>query len=450
MIGVIGPADSVALATSVAAEHGIANQVIGRAYRRVEDAPALAHDLDRICQVLLFTGRVPYSLARAPATLTAALRYVPHSGADLYRTLVHLLREHRGALPRISLDTIEPAIIREAYEDLGLEPPRHILALEADGDPERIRGTAEIVAFHRRLAEAGEVDVCVTCLGEVDLELRESGFRTWRIAHTRSVVREALDAAALQARLALTETTQPAAVIVALTPERLSGAATRSLDGRARDELQRRRRRARDAALDLATRLQGRLADVDDQTFIVHTNRGAIEGAVVRRAMGHGGPLDPERLPGVEIGIGIGATVPAAEENARRALLMGERDGELHIAASDGAVTRLGRTGPAETLRLRETDEAMMQLGRQLGLGPLALTRLTRAVRRVDASAVTAAELAQAYGIEARSARRLMTALQRAGIASPQGRQGGPRAGRPQTVYRIDVGRLVPREGDRG
>ena len=166
--------------------------------------------------------------------------------------------------------------------------------------------------------------------------------------------------------------------------------------------------------------------------------------------MGHGGPLDPERLPGVEIGIGIGATVPGAEENARRALLMGERDGELHIAASDGAVTRLGRTGPAETLRLRETDEAMMQLGRQLGLGPLALTRLTRAVRRVDASAVTAAELAQAYGIEARSARRLMTALQRAGIASPQGRQGGPRAGRPQTVYRIDVGRLVPREGDRG
>jgi hypothetical protein len=288
-------------------------------------------------------------------------------------------------------------------------------------------------------------------LGEVDLELRESGIRSWRIAHTRSVLREALDSAALQARLAITETTQPAAVIVALAAQPPSGLAARRSNGVSGDDLQRRRQRARDAALDLAERLQGRLGDLDGETFIVHTNRGAIEGAVVRRAMGHGGPLAPERLPAdVVIGMGIGATVPGAEENARRALLMGERDGELHLAAADGSVMRVGRDGPVETLHLRETDQAMTQLARQLGFGPLALTRLTRALRQVDASAVTAAELAQAYGIEPRSARRLMTALQRAGIASPQGRQGGPRAGRPQIVYRIDVGRLVPMKGDPG
>ncbi|MEZ4595733.1 MAG: hypothetical protein R3C32_02210 [Chloroflexota bacterium] len=57
---------------------------------------------------------------------------------------------------------------------------------------------------------------------------------------------------------------------------------------------------------------------------------------------------------------------------------------------------------------------------------------------------MTAAELARAYGIEARSARRLTTSLQRAGIATATGRQGGGGAGRPQTVYRIDVGRLIP------
>jgi hypothetical protein len=41
-----------------------------------------------------------------------------------------------------------------------------------------------------------------------------------------------------------------------------------------------------------------------------------------------------------------------------------------------------------------------------------------------------------------------MTALGRAGIATRLGRQGGARAGRPQTVYRIDVSRLIPAEGD--
>jgi len=178
MIGVIGPADSTALALSVAAEVGLADVVVGRSYASVETSLGLARELDRVCQVLLFTGRVPYALARASDSLGATLRYVPHSGADLYRTLVHLLRAYRGELPRVSLDTIQPALVREAYEDLGLEPPRHILPLEVDGDPDRVRAAADIVAFHLARFQAGDVDVCVTCLGEVDRELRAAGVRT--------------------------------------------------------------------------------------------------------------------------------------------------------------------------------------------------------------------------------------------------------------------------------
>lgn len=444
MIGVIGPTDSTALALAVAAEEGLSDQVVGRAYGTVEEALGLAAELDRVCQVVLFTGRVPYALARASDELRASLRYVPHSGADLYRTLVHLLREFRGELPRISLDTIGRTVVREAYVDLGLEPPEHILSLTSDADPERIRPTAEIVAFHLERFQAGDVDVCVTCLGEVDRELRAAGVRTWRIAHTRAVLRDALHQAELAARLAITETTQPAAILVQLPEPR---------DGSTGDpgsyEAQRRRLRMREAALDLAERLKGRLAELDEATFIVHSDRGTVEGAVSRLMAGQGGPLDPERLPpDLRVGVGVGATVPGAEENARKALVMGARDGDLHVAYPDGAVVRASRDRPAETFHLRATDGPSLRIARELGLGPLALSRLTQALRQVDASAVTAAELAQAYGIEARSARRLMTALQRAGIATRLGRQGGPRAGRPQTVYRIDVGRLIPAEGE--
>ena len=107
MIGVIGPSDSTALALAVAAEEGLSDQVVGRAYGSVEEARGLAAELARICQVVLFTGRVPYALARASDELRASLRYVPHPGADLYRTLVHRLREFHGELPRSSLDTIQ-------------------------------------------------------------------------------------------------------------------------------------------------------------------------------------------------------------------------------------------------------------------------------------------------------------------------------------------------------
>jgi hypothetical protein len=203
--------------------------------------------------------------------------------------------------------------------------------------------------------------------------------------------------------------------------------------------------RAREEILDFAERLQGRLADFDEETFIVYTNRGTIERAISNLMAGHGGPLEFHRLRSdLRVGVGLGATVSAAEENAQRALVMGERQGDLHVVFADGEVFGASLGQPPSTYRLRETDQPTIRLAQELGLGPLALTRLTRALRQVDPSSVTAAELARAYGIQARSARRLITSLQRAGIATRLGRQGGPRAGRPQTVYRIDMGRLVP------
>jgi hypothetical protein len=442
VIGVIGPADSVALTLSVAEEMGVSDQVVGCSYRDIDGALDLARALDRVCQVLLFTGRVPYAIARASNLLEARLRYVPHSGADLFRVLAHLLRDHHGTLPRISLDTIEEAVVREAYADMGADPPSHVLALETTGDPERVRSASDIVAFHLALARAGEVDVCVTCVGEVDRELRAAGVRTWRISHTRVAIREALQQAHLAARLSMTESSQPAVVLVHAASLREGGTTT---VGAGAYHLQRQRFRMRQAVLDLAERLQGRLAEVDEATIIVYTSRGALESAVARPSADPGGPFD---LAGVVedlgVGGGLGATVAAAEEHARQALALGERDGGLHVVYQDGSVVRATRTGPAATFRLRRTDAGALQIARELGIGPLALASLMQALRKVDASAVTAAELARAYGIEARSARRMMTSLQRAGIATATGRQGGGGAGRPQTVYRIDVGRLVP------
>lgn len=438
MIGVIGPRDSIDLARAVASEEGLDENVVTRAYDLVEEAPALARELDEVCQVLLFTGRVPFALGRQ-ATLRADLQFVPHSGADLYATLVRLLREFKGVIPRVSVDTIEPEVVQEAYEDLGLEPPRHVFPIEVQADEGGVRSSNDIVSFHLAHYRAGDVDVCLTCLGSVYRDLRAAGVPAWRITHTKSVMRGALRQAHLAARLAITETTQPAAVLI-----KVPGLRVGSTDGTGPYEVQRRRLRAREAILDFAERLQGRLSDLDDETFIVYTNRGAIEGAVSRLMAGHSGPLELQRLPSdARVGVGMGSTVSGAEENALRALVMGEQHGDLHVAFADGEVLRASRERPPTTFQLRETDESTRRLAKQLGLGPLVLTRLTQALRQVDTTAVTAAELARAYGIEARSARRLMTSLQRAGIATRLGRQGGPRAGRPQTVYRIDLDRLV-------
>jgi hypothetical protein len=370
--------------------------------------------------------------------LRATLQFVPHAGADLYRTLVLLLREFGGVLPRLGIDTIEEPIVNEAYDDLGLEPPARVIPLDAEADEPAIRSASDLFQSHRALYEAGEVDLCLTCVGSVHRQLIAAGVPAERITHTRSAMREALRQASLAARLALTETTQPAVVLVAVP-----GLRTGTEDG-GPYEIQRRRLRVHEALLDVAERLQGRLADLDDERFIVYTSRGAIEEALSRLMDGHDGPLRAERFPPeARIGVGLGATVAAAEENAQRALVMGERHGDLHVAFPGGEVIGASTDRHSARYRLRETGGTSVRLARELGLGPLALARLTRALRQVDPTAVTASELARAYGIEPRSARRLITSLLRAGVATKLGRQGGARAGRPQTVYRIDIARLI-------
>jgi hypothetical protein len=199
------------------------------------------------------------------------------------------------------------------------------------------------------------------------------------------------------------------------------------------------------AVVELAEALQGRMAELDDETLIVYSNRATIEAALARLTADRSGPLAvTSRGSKGRMGIGLGATVPAAEENARRALVMGERYGDLHVALPDGQVLLATADHAEGRYRLRETHEPTLRIAEQLGLGPLAFGRLVRALRQLDVTSVTSTDLARAYGIEPRSARRLMTTLERAGIATRMGVQGGPAAGRPQTVYRIDVSMLMP------
>jgi hypothetical protein len=223
VIGIIGPADSTALLVDLAPALGLGDRLVTRVYAAIDEAPALARELDPVCRVLLFTGRAPYTLCRRLRELTAVLQYVPQSGADLYCTLIHLLQEFDGTLPRVSLDTIEPWVVGEAYADAALPPPRHLISLEVEGDEARMRPVSELVTFHTERFRGGDVDVCLTCIGSVDRELRAQGIPSRRISHTRSALREALRQAQLAERLVLTETTQPAAVLVRLPEIRGGG-----------------------------------------------------------------------------------------------------------------------------------------------------------------------------------------------------------------------------------
>ncbi|RLK24913.1 hypothetical protein DER29_2877 [Micromonospora sp. M71_S20] len=437
MIGIIGPEDSIRLVQEVSAGEGRAGDLTARAYTRPEQAPELARELDELCQVLLFTGRIPHAFAASAGGLRAEIDYMPHAGIDLYRTLSRMLLANGGRLPTVSVDTIEADTVRETYHDIELTPPTEILPI-ADSSGLLFSGLDEIVAFHRERYASGAVEACLTCLGAVHRDLRESGVPVWRVEHTRASVRDALRRAWLAAEIRQSRATQIAVMMIELAEQA----------GRGHDpyQVERQRLRLREALLEHAERMRGRLSTIDDRTLLITTTRGTVESAIARQRSGHATLLT---LRGVDVehtvGFGAGTTIAAAEDNARKALALGRASGDTHVVFPDGEIYS-SRESPVKQ-RLRETASGVLRISEQLRLGPLSTRRLLEALHQTDPNEVTARGLADAYGVEVRSARRLLNSLRAAGYAEEIGVHVSTGAGRPQTVYRVEMQRLFDEIG---
>lgn len=423
MIGVVGSADSVTLVSQVATEMELAEGLITRAYTSPEDAPAFAQEIDRACSVILFTGRVPFALTQSRVDLTAVSHYIPHAGVDLYRSLVVILRQFAGELPRVSIDTIDGAVVRENFDEVGLAAPEYVFDLDpvlAEGGA----GTDAISDFHESLYRNGLVDLSITCLSSVRSRLESAGVPVERVEHTHGSVRDSLQRATLTSQLQRSEASQMAVLMLTSLTDTPAIAITT-------DEL---------LAL-LADTLQGEPITTDQGRPAVATTRGAM-ARELRHAGALGRALDHLAAADAWVGAGLGHSLPHAAEQSRYALTVAAATRNHQVVLPDGTVRRL--VGGADSrLSVRHTGERLQAAARLAGIGPMTLSRLQAALSTIGRSDVTAKELARAYGVEPRSARRLLNALLKAGVAEPRGAQSAPRAGRPQVIYKIDIEALL-------
>jgi hypothetical protein len=331
-------------------------------------------------------------------------------------------------LPRASIDTIDANLVAETFGEIGQPVPAHLFPFTPLPD-NKIPSHATVVEFHVLLWEVGAVDVCITCLGVVHEKLISRGIPTWRIDHTRSSLREALERAKLRGELVRSRSTHMALAYVRL-PDTTTSSLLDPYDA------QMGQLKAREMAVQMSRQLRGQLARSIDSEFLIITSRGMVDDTMTRLRAGQRSALDVSGLPeGTRIGFGVGITASSAEENARRAADLSAQSGTIHAISSDGDVIDAGFGG----LRLRDNQTGFRAIAELLGLGPLSFSRLLSAMRRLDATSLTARQLGEVYGIEARSARRLLGALAKAGYAKEAGREASAKAGRPRTVFSVDV-----------
>lgn len=431
MIGILGPRDSVTLVLQVASELGRSDDILTLAYEDVDEAVGLGRTLEPMCDVLLFTGVVPFERAKRSGAWKCELDVILHSHADLYRVIGLVLKESGGEFPRVSVDSIDADAVRQVFVDMDLPAPDIVIpVVDQRGGLvfEDVEGTAQA---HLAALEHGDVDAALTCLDGTHRLLSAAGAKAWRVDHARITIVEALQRAWFASEM---KRTKGNSIAIALLKSESSGRGPRGKVDEAREAVER-------AVATHSRRMGSRVAMQGDR-YMLTTTRAAIEETLDRFRNGQRSLVDLATRPptgiATTLGVGFGGTFATALDSAEKAFQMARSSGEPTVVREDGTVQSLV-SGPLAETSLQETSAAILKLSEQTGLGPLSLRRLVAALNRADPTAVTAQQLGELYGVTQRSARRMLFLLVSAGYAREAGVRGAASAGRPHVVYDVDL-----------
>ncbi|MGE4249306.1 MAG: hypothetical protein AB7F09_07950 [Parvibaculaceae bacterium] len=412
----------------MAKELDLEPHLIVRTYESARDAITLAKEIEALCSVILFTGRIPYLHAAVAGSLDIRTEYIPHEGTDLFRAIasVLLLPQFAGRLPKVSFDSIDAAQISEAFQELGLAPPQHIIPLESiEGDSIDV---APIADQHHSLFSKGEVELCLTCIDDVYRRLKTLGTPVIRIVHSRIVVREALIRTKLSGDLGRAQASQVAICLLQVQSSKKN--ATRKVSQRLLTSVGRR----------YADSLDGRIIRNTPNELVILATRGAVERSLHADVIGPAATMKTEVREHLKLGFGFGSSPSLAEENARRAIEADASRGNVVVSLDERTLTSIELAAPVDVRTQRAQN---LRAARKLNISPTLIKRLRLAFHQLDPTNFTANELASVYGVIPRSARRLISTLRERGFLEESGLEKRDKAGRPQIAYKVALNQIL-------
>ncbi|MFE3449371.1 hypothetical protein ACFXJ8_10585 [Nonomuraea sp. NPDC059194] len=398
VIGVVGPHDLVDdVAATCEEQPGVS--ALRLDYDHESQAPAIVEAHAAAVEGWLFTGIVPYMLARDADALTRPAAFVDYSGATLLTALVRL--QHQGQdITRLSIDTLSAADVIATFEEAGL-PTDQVRTL-----PYRPEMTSKkAVSFHRR----GGDHAVITCLSSVHEALRDD-MHVLRLAPSVHSVRVALRQLLLTAEGQAQEDAQIALGLIEVGSE----------EGLLRE----------------AAALGGTLAAFRGGTHLLVTTRGPLADAtgnftglpmLARLAV-------PNQV--VRVGFGLGRSAAEAESLARRALARARRIGEVAAVLSLRADTDIVLESVSAT---PAGEQNLSVIARRVGLSVPTLEKLLEAREAAGGEPLTTREIAERLAVQQRTARRMLHRLELAGLAERTGNLTSGTSGRPLTLYRLTL-----------
>ncbi|MDF2715725.1 MAG: hypothetical protein K0R28_2650 [Paenibacillus sp.] len=432
-IGLVGPSDTITLVQQVGREWEPRLNLIPFVYEDVEDVPEIVKGGGNGIDLWLFTGRIAFEVG-LPHVPEANALMIRSSGSALMKTLFNAVRA--GGIPkRFSIDTLTDAEVSETLNELQLLDSVPVVHPKSGYVP-----SAELIHFHESLYRSGEINVCITHRGHVYEDLLKRGISVFRIVPTVMSIRETLR---LASQLGETNHFRQSQIAVLLLQVR-----NVFKENTSSYEMHRLNLKLQELLLQFTEHISGTLIPTGSTTFSIFSTRGAIE-----RSSEFPPSLLFEKIRlltdgSVHFGIGYGLTAFGAEQNAVLALSRTDKreDGGLVIADEAGAIEEAFPNQQSLSFHYHSDDLEVINRLKRVGVSSATFSKIVSVQARTGKRSVSAADLASWLDMTQRNANRLLSELERGGLARVIGEEAPAPKGRPRKLFRIGTAEGEPSE----
>ncbi|WP_438318682.1 hypothetical protein [Sporosarcina sp. FA9] len=391
------------------------------------DADVFTQELSTQVDCLLYSGRVPYMIARKSIPAPMPTFYIPLKGTGLYRALYLLRRKKEW--DHISFDGIKTPFIDSVRLSLNEVFSYTFLDETVSSSP-----VIEIVNYHKKIVKDVKNCVVVTSLKSVHEKLKEEGIVSeWLIPTEEDMI-------VILERLLLS-TTQRKQKEMQIVFGRVYIDDTAYMKEFATEkQLQNRNHQIYKILFEFVEQFEGYLTTLSDYEYLFVTNRGAFE----RITEGYKSlPILDEAKKSLNInlsiGIGFGESAFQAGGNARAAVFQAKSYG-----GRCGFIVREDREvfGPIDLIApikypLSVTDQNLIEKAKSIGTNAAYLEKTLSMVKRKNNNKFSAHEMAEILGVTTRSSHRIIQTWLDAKIIEVVGVEKLTTRGRPRQIFSI-------------
>jgi hypothetical protein len=427
-VGIVGPSPSVERILEVAKDFDQTMDLLTFPYTDSQLTERIVWENDHKVDAWLFSGRIPYMIAKQALGSDDNLVYIPHTGASLYKCFLNIAYAQGKLAERVSIDTLTSEDVTEVIHELGIpQSGIYLKAYKHDLNPD------DLLQFHLDLWKNGQTEGAFTCFQATYLALQKEGIPVFWITPTRMTIRQTVHLLAEKITSLYFKDTQIGVEIIEIEHfDKVEENTNTPYD------LQYLELRLKEMLIKLCEQLDGSLTERGNGSFKIFSTHGAIVRAI---PMLRDTVLQISLAVGskVAVGIGFGQTVFSAEINARRAVQQSKDNpaGGIVIFQEEGRIVESVGEEEESMYSARTMDPDVIMKLQQSSVGPKTFSKIQVLVRRMGWNGFTSKDLAVHLHMTERNARRIMAVLCEYGLAEVAGEESHTSRGRPSRIYKL-------------